>query len=117
MDGRNRLTINTSGRPIGSALIDHEFHQFICARLDPIQDHLKEEPARTADRMIEGVWERIKCSFGTPAAMTLPAYYLPVPGLPDDSSFPDLNINKSKILLQKCGISSPCKICTDLSQV
>ena len=90
----------STGQAIGSALIDLEFHQLICERLEAIREHLQEEPIRVADRMMHGRWERIKCSFGTKGAMALPTFPLPVPSLSEGFSVPHLNIERSKMILE-----------------
>ncbi|KAL8740298.1 MAG: hypothetical protein Q9190_006981 [Brigantiaea leucoxantha] len=70
------------GRPIGSTQIDMKFHGMICERLDQIRNHLLEEPNNVAEKMMQGRFERFKCSYGTAASSSMPSLPLEVPGLP-----------------------------------
>lgn len=89
------------GRPIGSTLIDMKFHNLISERLSRISSHLNGDPRIIADNMMQGRFERMKCSFGTPAAATIPAIPLPVPGLDPGYSFPNVHIEDSAMKITR----------------
>lgn len=77
------------------------FHHVISERLKRIRDQLKEDPDFLADRMMQGRFERIKCSFGSAGSSTIPTIPLPVPGLPAGSNFPSANIEDSKMIISR----------------
>lgn len=83
------------GRSIGSALIDINFHHIVSDRLNKIRDYLQGEPDDIADKMMQGRFERFKCSYGTAASSTIPTIPLEVPGLPPGKHFPIVNIEDS----------------------
>jgi len=106
--------VDPIGRPIGSTLIDINFHSMISERLSKIASDLKQEPQMVADGMIQGRFERMKCSFGTAASSTIPTIPLPVPGLEPGCSFPDANIVDSKMIITRSVESFapfPCRWC------
>lgn len=84
------------GRPIGSALIDIKVQQHLAERLSHIQHHLSTSPAETAERMMQGKFERFKCGFGTPG-MAVPKVRFRVPGLQSGEDFPLAGIRDSCI--------------------
>ena len=90
------------GRPIGSALIDMDFHQILSDRLEKIQDFLQGDPETIADQMMQGRFERIKCSFGTAASSGVPLIPLPVPGLAPGFCHSSTNIENSTFVLTRC---------------
>ena len=98
----NQLIGGVVGRPIGSALIDMDFHQILSNRLKGIQDHLQGDPDIIADQMMQGRFERIKCSFGTAASFAIPMIPLPVPGLAPGFCHSGANIQDSTLVLTRC---------------
>lgn len=90
------------GHAIGSALIDMDLHQILSDRLKEIQDHLQGDPDTIADQMMQGRFERIKCSFGTAASSGIPMIPLPIPGLAPGFCHSDANIENSTLLLTRC---------------
>lgn len=91
-----------AGRSIGSALIDMDFHQILSDRLEAIQDHLQGDPDIIADHMMQGRFERIKCSYGTAASSVVPTIPLPVPGLAPGFCHSGANIEDSTLVLTRC---------------
>ena len=87
-----------AGRSIGSTLIDIDFHEIIFARLQKIQEYLREDPEDVAERMVRDKFERIKCSFGTPVISTLPRIPLEIPGLAPGHNYPEISIEDSKMI-------------------
>lgn len=73
------------GRAVGSTLIDFRVEKLIAARLEIVKAHLREEPSRTAHRMLrEGSrFESFKCNLGD-EAVDLPTLRLNIPGLNPD---------------------------------
>ena len=90
------------GRPIGSAMIDIDFHQILSDRLERIQDHLQGDPDIIADQMMQGRFERIKCSFGTAASSAIPTIPLRVPGLAPGFCYSAAGIEDSTLVLTRC---------------
>lgn len=93
-----------NGKPIGSALIDINFHRILSDRLAKIHDDLPGEPDVIADKMMQGRFERFKCSYGTPSSSTIPTIPLEVPGLPPGTHFPNVNIEDSTMRITRYGI-------------
>lgn len=89
------------GRPIGSALIDMDFHQILSDQLEGIQNHLQGDPGIIADQMMQGRFERIKCSFGTAASSAVPTIPLHVPGLAPGFCHSGANIEDSTLVLTR----------------
>lgn len=77
------------------------FHHIVSDRLNRIRASLKEEPDVITDRMVHGRFERIKCSCGTAAASALPTIPIEVPGLDPGYSFPNANIEDSKMIITR----------------
>ena len=89
-----------AGRPIGSTLIDIDFHGIILTRLQTIQEYLLESPEDVADRMVRDKFERVKCSFGTSAISTLPSIPLEVPCLASGHhDHPEIFIENSRMMI------------------
>ena len=88
------------GRAIGSALIDVQFHRLLADRLDRIRDYLENDPVTTATHMMQGKFERVKCSHGTDTASKLPEIRLRVPGI-RGSSFPNARIEDSMMTIYR----------------
>lgn len=89
------------GHPIGSALIDIHFHHIVTDRLNKIRDYLQGEPSVIADKMMQGRFERFKCSFGTPSSSAIPTIPLEVPGLKPGLHFPNVNIEDSTMRITR----------------
>ena len=89
------------GRAIGSALIDMKFHRIVENRLHKITDYLEGDPDDTARKMMQGRFERFKCSFGTAAASEIPTIPLEVPGLRPGSHFPNVKIEDSTMKITR----------------
>ena len=89
------------GHSIGSALIDFKFHHMVSDRLEKIRSHLQSDPETNADQMLHGKFERTKCSYGTLGASANPTIPFPIPGMSPGYSFPNLNIEDSKMILHK----------------
>ena len=87
-----------AGCPIGSALIDIDFHDKVSARLQKIQDYLSESPEDVADRMVRDKFERVKCSFGTSVISTLPSIPLEIPCLASGHHHPEIFIENSRMI-------------------
>lgn len=92
-----------NGQPIGSALIDIQFHHIVSDRLNKIRDYLPGEPNVTAYKMMQGRFERFKCSYGTPASSAIPTIPLEVPGLRPGTHFPNVNIEDSTMRITRYG--------------
>ena len=102
------------GCPVGSTLIDMEFHKLISARLDNIKDQLLEEPEDVAEQILQGKFEGIKCSFGMSGASSMATIPLSVPGLAPGLNFPIANIENSRIKFTGFVIHVPLRcICTN----
>ena len=89
------------GRPVGSTSIDIAFHQVITRRLSKIQEHLKDDPELIADEMMQSRFERFKCSYGSPVAMSIPNLLLEVPGLGPGVNLPDAGIDNSTMAFSR----------------
>ena len=90
-----------NGQPIGSALIDINFHRIVSDRLAKIHDYLSGEPDVIADKMMQGRFERFKCSYGTPSSSTIPTIPLEVPGLAPGTHLPNVNIEDSTMKITR----------------
>lgn len=77
------------------------FHHIAVDRLEKIRPNLKGEPDFIADRMVHGRFERVKCSYGTAASSALPTIPIEVPGLDPGYSFPNANIEDSKMIIAR----------------
>lgn len=95
--------LSMTGRPIGSALIDIKVQQHLAERLTHIQNYLPTPPEETAERMMQGKFERFKCGFGTPG-MTTPKIFLAVPGLQSGTDFPLAGIRNSCVEISQATI-------------
>lgn len=91
----------SAGRPIGSALIDMKFQLLLEERLYKIRDHLQGDPEETAEKMMLGRFERIKCSFGSGVTAELPTIPLPIPGLPPAYINEAVGISDSKMIITR----------------
>lgn len=91
----------SSGRPIGSAHIDHSFQELLLKRLKVVEQYLEASPKVVAEKMMHDKFERIKCSFGTPASSEIPTYPLLIPGLSQECNFPDAEISDSKMIITR----------------
>ena len=89
------------GRSIGSALIDLNFHRIVSDRLNKIRDYLEGEPDDLAYKMMQGRFERFKCSYGTAAASAMPTIPLEVPGLRPGRHFTNVNIEDSTMKITR----------------
>ena len=89
------------GRSIGSALIDINFHHIVSDRLNKIRDYLQGEPDDIAEKMMQGRFERFKCSYGTTASSAIPTIPLEVPGLRPGKHFPNVNIEDSTMRITR----------------
>ena len=101
MTAGNNIFLLIEGRPIGSTLIDMNFHRIVSERLSRIKIHLQGEPEAIAERMMQGRFERFKCSYGTAATTTIPTLPLAVPGLAPGHNFPDANIDDSEMIFSR----------------
>jgi len=88
------------GAAIGSALIDLRVQQYLEQRLNECAHRLPASPAEVAEKMMQGRFERFKCTFGTSAA-NLPALVLEVPGLPAGTNIPRAGIQNSRISISQ----------------
>ena len=93
------------GRSIGSALIDLNFHHIVSDRLNKIRDYLHGEPNDIAYKMMQGRFERFKCSYGTAASSAIPTIPLEVPGLRPGQHFSSVNIEDSTMRITRYDIS------------
>lgn len=84
----------------GSALIDMSAQQLIMSRLENIIQYLQMSPQETAQIMIEGRFERFKCSFGGDGT-DIPTLPLMIPGLVPSSNFPELGIVDSCMIITR----------------
>lgn len=102
-----------NGQPIGSALIDIRFHHIVSDRLNKIRDYLQGEPYVIAYKMMQGRFERFKCSYGTPASSAIPTIPLEVPGLRPGTHFPNVNIEDSTMRITRYGtnLMNICRSC------
>lgn len=91
----------SAGRPIGSALIDMTFQLLLEERLHKIRNVLQGHPEETAERMMLGRFERIKCSFGSGVTAELPTIPLPIPGLPPGYTNETVGISDSKMIITR----------------
>ena len=90
-----------NGHPVGSALIDINFHHFVSDRLRRIRDYLQGDPNIIAYRMMQGRFERFKCSYGTKSSYSIPTIPLSIPGLGPGKNFPNVNIEDSTMKITK----------------
>ncbi len=91
----------SAGRPIGSALIDMSFQLLLEERLRKIRDHLQGDPEETAEKMMVGRFEKIKCSFGSGVMAELPTIPLAIPGLPPGYTNESIGISDSKLIITR----------------
>jgi hypothetical protein len=90
------MFFKSKGKPVGSALIDIRVQQLLEERLRLIANRLPASPMEIAERMMQGRFERFKCSFGSKAA-NLPQLLLTIPGLPPGVDYPGIGIVNSQI--------------------
>lgn len=83
------------------------FEQIVSDRLEKIRSHLKGDPNVIVDRMVHGRFERIKCSYGTPALSALPTIPIEVPGMDPGYDFPNASIEDSKMVFTRYVIQGP----------
>ncbi|KAI9738416.1 MAG: hypothetical protein M1834_008919 [Cirrosporium novae-zelandiae] len=90
------------GRPIGSAFINMRVTKLIMKQLKTIPNflHTEEELRECAEKMMQGPFERFKCSFGDPAS-NVPTLFLPIPGLSPECDYLDLGIRNSKLMINR----------------
>lgn len=100
-DYRRAANQRSTGRPIGSALIDMKFQLLLEERLHKIRNDLPEDPEETAEKMMLGRFERIKCSFGSAVTAELPTIPLPIPGLPPAYTNEIVGISDSKMIITR----------------
>lgn len=81
------------------------FHHIVSDRLGKIRSYLHGEPDYIAGKMMQGRFERFKCSYGTPASSTIPTIPLEVPGLGPGMHFPNVNIEDSTMKITRYVIS------------
>lgn len=91
----------SAGRPIGSALIDMKFQLLLEEQLHKIRNILQRTPEETAEIMMLGRFERIKCSFGSGVTAELPTIPLPIPGLPPGYTNETVGISDSKMIITR----------------
>ena len=97
----------TEGRPIGSTLIDIQFHRALVNRLDKIRNVLRRDPVDVAHEMMTGGrFERMKCSFGTAASLAIPTIQLQVPGMPEGFEAPEAHVEDSKMVIQQAELKA-----------
>lgn len=101
MIGKLIEIIAPSGRPIGSALIDMKFQLLLEERLQKVRNDLQGDPEETAEKMMLGRFERIKCSFGSGVTAELPTIPLPIPGLPPAYNNEAVGISDSKMIITR----------------
>ena len=89
------------GRPIGSTSIDMECHSLLVRRLRLIQNHLHEDVDVVADQMMQGRFERLKCSFGEHLTASMPNFPLSIPDVPAGLTVPGAKIENSAINLSR----------------
>ena len=89
------MTNSTTGAPIGSALIDIRVQHLLIDRLRHVE-RLLPQPIEIAEKMMQGRFERFKCSFGT-SGFDVPDLPLDVPGLPPGTDIPMAGIQNSQI--------------------
>ena len=88
------------GAAVGSALIDIRVQQYIEQRLVKAAHLLYAPPHLIAEKMMQGKFERFKCTFGTSAA-NLPALVLEIPGMQAGTDFPPADIQNSRISISQ----------------
>ena len=88
--------MTSAGREIGSALIDIQMQKYLCQRLELARGQISSSPHEVAEEMMLGMFERFKCSFGTPGT-TVPKLFLTVPGLRAGMDIPHAGIKDSQI--------------------
>ncbi|KAG8532511.1 uncharacterized protein KY384_002388 [Bacidia gigantensis] len=94
------------GRPVGSTQIDMEIHRLIVSRLEQVRYDLPGDLDRVADHMVQGKFERFKCSYGTALSASVPNLILKVPGLAPGHSCPAAKIFNADMRLSQEDIKS-----------
>lgn len=89
------------GRPIGSTSIDMECHNLLVKRLRLIQDQLSDDAEIVADQMMQGRFERLKCSFGESLTASMPNFPLYIPNVPAGMTVPEAHVENSAINLSR----------------
>ena len=74
--------------------------QYIEQRLLKAVHLLSAAPQDVAEKMMQGRFERFKCTFGTSAA-NLPALVLEIPGLPAGANYPPAEIQNSRLSISQ----------------
>lgn len=92
--------VPVEGGWFGSALIDMRAQQLLIERLSRISTYLQISPHEAAQQMIEGRFERFKCSFGAEGS-DIPTLPLKVPGIPAGSYFPEVGIINSQMIITR----------------
>ena len=85
------------------------FQHKVSDRLEKVKSHLRGRPNEISDRMVHGRFERIKCSYGTPALSALPTIPIEVPGMDPGYSFPQASIEDSKMIFTRCVAQWPMR--------
>ena len=80
-------------------MIDKDFHQLVSERLSNVSHHLKDSPDLVADRMLRGRFERIKCSYGTPASSAFPMIPIEIPDYESACWAPEAHIEDGRLLI------------------
>jgi len=88
------------GAAVGSALIDIRVQQYLEQRLMKAAHLLNASPQEIAEKMMQGRFERFKCTFGTSAA-NLPALVLEIPGMPAGTNYPPADIQNSRLSISQ----------------
>lgn len=88
------------GAAVGSALIDIRVQQNLEQCLMKAAHLLNASPQAIAEEMMQGRFERFKCTFGTSAA-NLPALVLEIPGIPAGTDYPPADIRNSRLSISQ----------------
>ena len=86
------------GVSVGSTLIDFNMAEHIVERLKRIEQHIQGDIHLVANEMLRGRFQTIKHSFPSPPA---DAFLLNIDGLPGLQTFPEADIQDSKMVIQR----------------
>ena len=78
-----------------------KFQLLLEERLHKIRNQLQRDPEETAEEMMVGRFERIKCSFGSGVTAELPTIPLPIPGLRPAYTNETVGISDSKMIITR----------------